>query len=82
MFKMASFFMNTVVNLLRHSSIALSTIFVTSVSRALPQVGHILNWRLTHPILYQTPYSIVNWIKIRAVWKMENGDVFWHTVYK
>jgi len=39
--------------------------FATSAIQALPQIGHVLNWRIIHTILHFTPYSTFNWIMIR-----------------
>jgi len=43
---------------------------IPGVNQALPQVGHVLNWCPTHTILHHAPYLIVNWIKIRAIWRL------------
>ena len=51
-------------SLLRHSSTTSSE----SVNhQALSQIGHVPNWYLMHTIQHYAPYSIVNWIKIKAI---------------
>ena len=41
--------------------------FQVGINQALSQVGHVSNWHLLHVILHEAPYSILTWIKVRAI---------------